>query len=218
VSQIVRFAGYSSPEHGHDAALLKLATALDLSGPNAKAIGVVTAADSADGAGVAATVTGWGTTSSGSNSTPDGLRSVVVNLLSNSALAQQYGSRPADLVVAIGPSIGACCYEVGLDVRDAIARAGFDDRELASCFFAHPQPTARNPSMLSLSRTRRADHWFFDGLLITCRQLERAGVPQDRIYTSGLCTASHPDLFCSYRRDGSPAGRMAAAIRSRPLG
>ena len=134
------------------------------------------------------------------------------------ALAQQYGSRPADLVVAIGPSIGACCYEVGLDVRDAIARAGFDDRELASCFFAHPQPTARNPSMLSLSRTRRADHWFFDGLLIACRQLERAGVPQDRIYTSGLCTASHPDLFCSYRRDGSPAGRMAAAIRSRPLG
>src|SRR5436190_18616643 len=45
VAQIVRFSGYSSPEHGHDAALLRLTTPLDLSGPNAKAIGVVSPAD-----------------------------------------------------------------------------------------------------------------------------------------------------------------------------
>src|SRR4051812_27300760 len=38
VSQIIRYPGYSSPEYGKDAALLKLSTPLDLSGPNAKAI------------------------------------------------------------------------------------------------------------------------------------------------------------------------------------
>jgi YfiH family protein len=135
-----------------------------------------------------------------------------------SAMTQEFGSQASDLIVAIGPAIGACCYEVGVDVRDAIARAGIDDRELASCFFDHPQPTAINPSLPSLSTTRRADHWFFDGLAVARRQLERAGVTPNRIYTSGLCTASHPDVFCSYRRDGRPSGRMAGAIRAQSLG
>jgi copper oxidase (laccase) domain-containing protein len=43
-------------------------------------------------------------------------------------------------------------------------------------------------------------------------QLRSAGVRADRIHVAGLCTASHPDVLCSYRRDGSPAGRLAAAI------
>jgi hypothetical protein len=30
-----------------------------------------------------------------------------------------------------------------------------------------------------------------------------------------LCTASHPEILCSYRRDGTGAGRIAAAIRGR---
>ena len=87
--------------------------------------------------------------------------------------------------------------------------------ELAHYFFDHPQPTTSNPSMASLSNTRRADHWFFDGLAVARRQLERAGVLPDRIHATGLCTASHPHVFCSYRRDGRPAGRMAGAIRRR---
>jgi polyphenol oxidase len=132
-----------------------------------------------------------------------------------SALTRMFGSQPADVIVAIGPAIGPCCYEVGADVRDAIARAGFDDQDLAHYFFDHPKPDAINASMSSLSSTRRADHWFFDGLAVARRQLARAGVLPDRIHATGLCTASHPDVFCSYRRDGRPSGRMAGAIRRR---
>ena len=131
------------------------------------------------------------------------------------ALARQFGARPSDLVVAIGPAIGACCYEVGLDVRDAFRADGFDDGDLARWFFDEPQPNAVNPSMPALSRARRSGQWFFDGYAAARHQLERAGVPPDRIHIAALCTASHADLFCSYRRDGRPAGRMAAAIRSR---
>lgn len=113
-------------------------------------------------------------------------------------LAREFGSRPGDLVAAIGPSISAPRYEVGIDVRDRFVRGGFSPTHLARWF----------------SDSHRARHWRFDGWQATCDQLEAAGVPADAIYRADLCTASHPDLFCSYRRDGSPAGRMAAVIRA----
>jgi YfiH family protein len=129
------------------------------------------------------------------------------------ALAREFGSRPADLVAGAGPSIGACCYEVGADVRDAFRRGGFAEALLSGWFFAAPLATDRNPSMPGLPDSRRAHHWFFDGWAVTRHQLEDAGIPPQQIHISGLCTASHPQLLCSYRRDGSSAGRLAAAIR-----
>jgi polyphenol oxidase len=129
------------------------------------------------------------------------------------ALAREFGSRPADLVAVAGPSIGACCYDVGADVRDAFRRGGFADSLLAKWFFAAPQPTDRNPSMPGLPGTSRPHHWFFDGWAVTRNQLEEAGIPRHQIHIAGLCTASHSQLLCSYRRDGSSAGRLAAAIR-----
>jgi len=38
---------------------------------------------------------------------------------------------------------------------------------------------------------------------------------KEQIFAAGLCTASHPQLQCSYRRDWKDAGRMAASIRAR---
>ena len=71
--------------------------------------------------------------------------------------------------------------------------------------------------MPGLPTERRAEHWFFDAWTATRDQLESAGVPADQIYAAELCTASHPEVLCSYRRDGASAGRTAAAIRSAPL-
>jgi copper oxidase (laccase) domain-containing protein len=67
--------------------------------------------------------------------------------------------------------------------------------------------------MPGLPDTPRPDHWFFDGWAATRHQLEDASIPLHQIHIAGLCTASHSQLLCSYRRDGSSAGRMAAAIR-----
>jgi YfiH family protein len=127
-------------------------------------------------------------------------------------LAQQFASRAADLVVAAGPSIGACCYEVGEDVREQFKSAGFSDRELERWFFVEAQPTQRNPSMSGLPANRREGHWYFDGWAATRDGLAAAGVAGERIHIAELCTASHPDLLCSYRLSGKAAGRMAAAI------
>jgi copper oxidase (laccase) domain-containing protein len=71
--------------------------------------------------------------------------------------------------------------------------------------------------MSCVSGLRRADRWFFDGWTAAREQLMEAGVPGAQIFAADLCTASHPDILCSYRRDGSPAGRIAGAIKSRRL-
>jgi YfiH family protein len=131
------------------------------------------------------------------------------------ALAREFGCRPEDLIAAIGPSIGACCYEVGPEVRDRFEEAGWSDRALSRWFFARAQPTSRNRSMARVQTAPAADRWYFDSGRAARDQLESAGVARDQIFLADLCTASHPDLLCSYRRDGAGAGRMAAAIRPR---
>jgi YfiH family protein len=129
------------------------------------------------------------------------------------AMKNAFATRTDDLVAALGPSIGACCYEVGPDVRDAFAAAGFSARDLERWFFREPQPSSVNPSM-ALS-PRRADRWFFDGWASVASQLEAEGIPSTQIFGAGLCTASHPDLLPSYRREGRAAGRIAGAIIAR---
>jgi len=113
------------------------------------------------------------------------------------ALADAFGSRPGDLHVAIGPSISAARYEVGSDVRERFREAGFADERQAAWF---PAET-------------RSGHWLFDGARSAREQLQDAGVPDAQVHVAGLCTATHAELFCSYRRDGSRAGRLAAAMR-----
>lgn len=115
------------------------------------------------------------------------------------ALARAFGASPADLVAAIGPSISAERYEVGEEVRRRFESAGFAAGALARWFVPAPRP----------------DHWLFDGWQAARDQLVEAGVRADRLHTAALCTASHLDLLCSYRRDRASAGRTAAAIRVR---
>src|SRR5215213_1865989 len=116
------------------------------------------------------------------------------------ALARTFSSRPADLIAAIGPSISGPRYEVGGDVRARFEANGFPAVQLDRWF--EPSP--------------RAGRWFFDGPRSARDQLEEAGVAAEQIHLSGLCTASFPELLCSYRRDGKEAGRIAAAIKPLP--
>ena len=111
-------------------------------------------------------------------------------------LEREFGSRPDDLVVAIGPSLGGCCGEMGEEVVDAFRAAGHARESLDSWFVREP---GRRPHF-QLWRANRD-------------QLERVGVPSSAIHVAGLCTRTHPDIFHSYRARGAEAGRMAAVIR-----
>lgn len=133
------------------------------------------------------------------------------------SLTREFGSRPADLVVAVGPAIGACCYEVGEDVRERFAARPAGGHHWERWFLTSPARSAANPSIPRAAGARRADRWFFDAWTASGDQLMAAGVPAHQIFVAGLCTASHAGVWCSYRRDGPPAGRIAAAIRSARL-
>jgi YfiH family protein len=109
------------------------------------------------------------------------------------SLRSTYGTNPGDLIAAVGPSIGPCCYEVGPD--------------LTSHFSAHPEAA----TWFTPDARPRLDLW-----RATRDQLARAGVPPEQIHVCELCTFDHPALFHSFRRDGTSAGRLVAAIRSAP--
>jgi YfiH family protein len=113
-------------------------------------------------------------------------------------MTREFGSAPRNLVAAVGPSICAERYEVGEDVRARFVNAGFTPEALARWFL----------------RGVRPDHWQFDGWRAAADQLTAAGLAAADIHVAGLCTATHSESFCSYRRDGKGAGRIAAAIRS----
>ena len=122
------------------------------------------------------------------------------------ALTREFGSRPDAVTVAIGPSIGACCYEVGSELVDAFAAAGHA-RHLVDRWFV-ARPAARG----SHERPRLR----LDVAGANRDQLVLAGVPEQNIYDCGLCTAMHLDVLTSFRAEKERAGRIAGVIRARP--
>jgi YfiH family protein len=128
------------------------------------------------------------------------------------ALGDRFGTQPADLVAVAGPSIGACCYEVGAEVRDA-CRLRFGDAA-DGWFLDRPRTLTGNPSLKTLPATLRPGHSYFDGWAAVRDQLLACGLEAGAIFLCGLCTASHAGTLCSYRRDGAPAGRLVGAIRT----
>ena len=113
-------------------------------------------------------------------------------------LVTEFGTRPDDVIAAIGPSIGPDDYEVGEALVDAFRSAGHGPEEVARWFI------------------RRSSRLHLDLWSANRDQLVAAGVSPDRIFTCGLSTRAHPEVFDSYRSDGERAGRMAALIRVPP--
>jgi polyphenol oxidase len=117
-----------------------------------------------------------------------GWRGVVAEITPKAveAMGLEFGSQPKDLEIAIGPGIGACCFEVGPEVA-AQFRVFFPERNDLG---------AR--SKVDLVET-------------VLRQLGRNGITRGQIDTSDLCSYCQPKLFESFRRDRERAGRMVAA-------
>ena len=119
-----------------------------------------------------------------------GWRGVVAGVVTRALarMVSDYKTKPADIVVAIGPAAGACCYEVGSEVIEAFA-----DR------FA---PSA------SLFKPTRPDYACVDLIKANRAQLTAVGVNEEKISSAPLCTMCRTDLFFSYRREKNLYGKV----------
>ena len=128
-------------------------------------------------------------------------------------MGMRFGTKPADLLAAIGPSIGGCCYEVGTEVASEFRsqfpnasewfdelRTGDEPNPLQWLNMSPPghQPPPNNV-LLDLRKANQA-------------QLLGAGLPPQNIFVSDLCTACRRDLLFSYRKDADTTGRLMSVI------
>ncbi len=116
------------------------------------------------------------------------------------ALTEHYGSDPADLRVAFGPSIAGPCYQVGPEVA-----ATFDEQGFPETVFTPDVPPDAAPDAAGRYRLDiRAANRF---------ALTQAGVPDANIYDLDACTHCDGARFYSHRRDGLQRGSHWALIK-----
>jgi len=131
-----------------------------------------------------------------------------------------FDSKPGDLLAAIGPSIRACCYEVGDEVVNAFCgrypkgedyfRAAPHDKveaEIARRYpllFLSKKPPGHGPDAVPTLH--------LDLVAVARDQLRRAGVTEAKIQVANFCTSCRTTLFFSHRKEGGGTGRMMAVI------
>ncbi len=139
------------------------------------------------------------------------LQRIVVKAIGQ--MQMQFKSKPADLLAAIGPSIGGCCYEVGTEVATQFLsqfaeasdwfdefRTGDEPNPIQWLNMMPPghQPPPKNV-LLDLRKANRA-------------QLLGTGLRAPNILVSDLCTACRPDFLFSYRKQSAQSGRLMSVI------
>lgn len=115
-------------------------------------------------------------------------------------MSAAYGTKPRDIIAAIGPSIGACCYEVDetvtAPVHKLLDRLGVSETITGQSIINYKSD---GKAMLSLQQLNR-------------QIMIKAGILPSHIEISNLCTSCRTDLFFSHRQEEGQTGRMAAWI------
>jgi len=109
-------------------------------------------------------------------------------------MVKEYGSDPTDILVGIGPSSGICCYEVGREVIDQLEES--------------------IPSVKAFYKEIKSGKYLVDIKKANIASIMSAGIPEDNIEASSICTICNHDFF-SYRREGV-TGRMSGFIYIKP--
>jgi YfiH family protein len=133
-----------------------------------------------------------------------GWKGTVLNIAMSTitAMAHTFGSKPEDIQAVIGPSIGACCYEVDDVVADrvkgALVDTGAEPEVVMQVLMTKPE----NKYRLNLQQLNR-------------EFITKAGVLSSHIEVTELCTSCSTDVFFSHRKEGGSTGRMVAWIAMR---
>lgn len=135
-----------------------------------------------------------------------------------------FHSDPQQMLAVLGPSIRACCYEVGEEVVNSFVGAFVNGEK----FFRYaPRKdssealAAHHPMLLLSARppghapeNQPAPH--LDLVAVGRDQLRCAGLRPANVFIANFCTACRTDLFFSFRKEGKGTGRTMAVIGIRP--
>jgi YfiH family protein len=132
-------------------------------------------------------------------------------------MQMQFRSKPADLLAAIGPSIGGCCYEVGTEVATQFLSQFAEAPEWFDEFRTGDEP---NPiqwlNMMPPGHQPPPKNVLLDLRKANRSQLLATGLSASNIFVSDLCTACRRDLLFSYRKEAAQSGRLMSVIGIRP--
>ncbi len=108
------------------------------------------------------------------------------------------GATPDSLLIAIGPSIGCCCYELG---EDRLAEIRQQNPANVTPLLACSTQQSVNPQAVRPQAVATTQGIWFDLPLLAKRMAIREGVPEAQIELSGICTYCMAEEQASYRRN-----------------
>lgn len=112
-------------------------------------------------------------------------------------MEKQFGSDPADILAAVGPSICQDCYEVSEDVIDQF-KEHFDEKVWPELFYG------KENGKFQLNLWKANELIFLE-----------AGIKKDHIAVTNLCTHCNSDLLYSHRTTGNKRGNLCAFLALR---
>lgn len=112
------------------------------------------------------------------------------------AMTREYGSRPEDMITAIGPSICQDCYEVSEDVAEAFSKA-------------FPGENILKKGRVS----REGQKYQLDLWKSNQRVLLEAGIKKEHISLPGICTCCNPNFLFSHRASNGKRGNLGAFLQ-----
>lgn len=116
-------------------------------------------------------------------------------------MKNEFGCRPEDIICCIAPSIRKCHFEVEKDVKEMFVKE-FNDLEEIDEIIEETIPNKK---------------WHIDTVLINKIILKIAGLKQENIVDSGICSVCHSDIIHSYRAEGENYNLNTALIERRNL-
>src|SRR3972149_1238630 len=113
-------------------------------------------------------------------------------------IKENFGISAEEIIAAIGPGIGGCCYEV-----DEKSINPFKDRLE---YFE------------KIAIEKYNGRWMLNLIGVNKIRLMESGLKSENIFTAEFCTSCHNDKFFSYRREGKTAGRMVSFVAIKGMG
>lgn len=113
------------------------------------------------------------------------------------AMEREYGTKPSDVICAVGPSICQDCYEVGRDVAE----------EFSHAFFGHEKEILKKGRLCGGEQKYQLDLWRANEIVLT-----EAGVLPEHIAVTDLCTCCNPGLLFSHRASRGMRGGLGGFL------